>query len=245
MKMRTAAIGLLALLLTAAALPGAVYEKYLVPGNPLDDSILRLREEIQTRPDVSELHANLGVKLWEKRFPKDAVREFKKAVKLDKRNYQARFNLGLAYEALGENFKAWRAFKRTLHYKPGHDLAHYHLGMIYEKWGFHRAAVSRYAKAVVFNPGILDPKYNAAIVYNEVLPEVLARVYEKYQTARVQPFQAQAVPPPPPAEVKPAAPEPPPASTKPPVPEPKPKKEAVMQPAAPPAAPTPPTAPQK
>jgi len=83
----------------AFGLHAAVYEKYLAPGTPLDDKILRVIEALKTDPKSSELHNTLGALLQDKRFPNDALQEFKKAIKLDKKNYRAWCNLGLAREA--------------------------------------------------------------------------------------------------------------------------------------------------
>lgn len=183
--------------LFALGLQAAIYEKYLVAGNPLDDKILKNLEDLKARPDSSELHNNLGVLLNQKQFPKDALREFKKAVKLDKKDYQAWFNVGLMQESMGRSYRALRAFKKTVKYKSGHDLAHYHIGMIYERWGFRRAAIRRYAAAIRFNSKILDHAYNPAIIYNEILPEVLSYIYERFRTSALQPYQIAKVPPPP------------------------------------------------
>jgi len=233
-------ICLLALALTVG-LQAAVYEKYLFKGNPLDDQILKILDELKSRPESSELHNNLGAKLMEKQFPKDSMREFKKAVRCDGKNYQAWFNLGLAHESMGNTFRALRAFKKTLKYKKGHDLAHYHVGMIYERWGFTHAAIRHYAAAIRFNPKIIDVAYNPAIVDNDMLPRVFSYIYKRYRTSTLQPYQMLPVPPAPavepakaavPSKETPKKPQPPQKGVGQ-------KKEAVMQPQTPPAAPEP------
>ena len=193
MTMKSILSGLLTALF-AFGLHAAVYEKYLTPGIPLDDKILKVLGALKTDPKSSELHNTLGALLQEKRFPNDALQEFKKAVKLDKKNYRAWFNMGLARESEGQFFRAFSAFKKSLRCKSGFDLAHYHVGMIYERWGFRRAAIKHYALAVHYNPKILDASYNPAIAYNEILPEVLWYIYDKYRTSTMQPYQVVQVP---------------------------------------------------
>jgi tetratricopeptide (TPR) repeat protein len=69
----------------------------------------------------------------QKGFPKDAEREFERAVDVDKRYYPAWYNLGLVRAARGDEGGARRAFARTVHYKPGHPMALFQLGLIEEK----------------------------------------------------------------------------------------------------------------
>ncbi len=172
----------------------AVYEKYLVKGNPKDDEILKLLELIKESPKVSEYHNNLGVLLMEKKFPKDALKEFKTAIKLDKKNYRAWYNLGTLYEAMGKNFKAYRTFKKALKYKRGDDLTLYHIGMFWESLGWKNKAIKYYVKALSINQEILKPSYNPPIIYNKILPQVFAEYYEKYKTASLQTYTKQPMP---------------------------------------------------
>jgi len=172
----------------------AVYEKYLVKGNPKDDEILKLMEMIKENPNVSEYHNNLGVLLMDKKFPSDALKEFKTAIKLDKKNYRAWYNLGTLYEAMGKNYKAYRTFKKALKYKKGDDLTLYHIGMFWESLGWKNKAIKYYVKAISINQDILKPSYNPPIIYNKILPQVFAYYYKKYKTASLQAYTKQPLP---------------------------------------------------
>lgn len=180
--------------LLSFALYGAVYEKYLVKGNPKDEEIMKLMELINQNPDVSEYHNNLGVLLMEKKFPNDALKEFKTAIKLDKKNYRAWYNLGTLYEAMGKKFKAYRTFKKALKHKRGDDLTLYHIGMFWESMGWKNRAIKYYVKALSINQDILKPSYNPPIIYNKILPEVFAEYYKKYKTASLQSYTKQKLP---------------------------------------------------
>lgn len=173
---------------------GAVYEKYLVKGNPKDEEILKLMEMIKENPDVSEYHNNLGVLLMDKKFPNDALKEFKKAIKLDKKNYRAWYNLGTLYEGMGKKYKAYRSFKKALKYKRGDDLTIYHIGMFWESLGWKNKAIKYYIKSLSINQNILKPSYNPPIIYNKILPQVFAEYYKKYKTASLQTYTKQEVP---------------------------------------------------
>lgn len=176
------------------SLYGAVYEKYLVPGNPKDEEIMKLMELIKENPGISEYHNNLGVLLMEKKFPNDALKEFKTAIKLDKKNYRAWYNLGILYEAMGKKFKAYRTFKKALKNKRGDDLTLYHMGMFWESLGWKNKAIKYYVKALSINQEILKPSYNPPIIYNKILPQVFAEYYKKYKTASLQSYTKQKFP---------------------------------------------------
>lgn len=180
--------------LLSFTLYGAVYEKYLVKGNPKDEEIMKLMEMIKENPNVSEYHNNLGVLLMDKKFPNDALKEFKRAIKLDKKNYRAWYNLGILYEAMGKNFKAYRTFKKALKNKRGDDLTLYHMGMFWESLGWKNKAIKYYVKALSINQEILKPSYNPPIIYNKILPQVFAEYYKKYKTASLQSYTKQKLP---------------------------------------------------
>lgn len=173
---------------------GAVYEKYLVKGNPKDEEILKLIEMIKENPNISEYHNNLGVLLMDKKFPNDALKEFKTAIKLDKKNYRAWYNLGTLYEGMGKKFKAYRTFKKALKNKKGDDLTIYHIGMFWESLGWKNKAIKYYVKAISINQDILKPSYNPPIIYNKILPQVFAVYYKKYKTASLQTYTKQTIP---------------------------------------------------
>ncbi len=182
------------LILLNFSLYPAVYEKYLKKGDPLDDKILNLLNLIKENPNVSQYHNNLGILLLEKKFPKDAKREFKKAIKLDKKNFNAWYNLGILYEAEGQKFLAFRCFKKTVKYKRGHDLAHYHVGMFWESIGFKNKAIKHYLKALSINQEILNPAYNPPIVFNKLLYHIFTAYYKKYKVASMQKYEMQTLP---------------------------------------------------
>ena len=168
---------------------GQVYMSQMNPDVPLDAQILELVRRIETNPDNPGLHNDLGVKLQARRFPKDAMREFKKAIEADKTFYPAWYNLGVYYLENGQRFKALRALKKTLKLKKGHDLAEYHLGDLYYAWGMTKRAVRHYAKAFKINQHVFDLSYNPSALNNEVLSLVAEYYYRKYRGSNVVPYQ--------------------------------------------------------
>ena len=99
------------------------YAKYLDGGSPLDAQIQRTLEALRQNPGSPRLHNDLGTLLVQKGFPKDAEREFERAVNADRHFYPGWYNLGLVRASRGEEFGARHAFNRTIAYKPGHAAA--------------------------------------------------------------------------------------------------------------------------
>src|SRR5262249_45288799 len=99
------------------------YAKYLNTGSTLDAQITQTLNALRQNPDAPELHNALGGLLVEKGFPKDAEREFERAVNLNRKYYPAWYNLGLIRSSQGDSLGARRAFSRTVSLKPGHSHA--------------------------------------------------------------------------------------------------------------------------
>ncbi|HEX2062687.1 MAG TPA: hypothetical protein VHK90_18240, partial [Thermoanaerobaculia bacterium] len=85
------------------------YAKYLNTGSALDAQISRTLEALRADPDSPELHNMLGALLVEKGFPKDAEREFERAVNADRKYFPAWYNLGLVRASRGDELGARRA----------------------------------------------------------------------------------------------------------------------------------------
>jgi len=188
------------------------YAKYLNTGSALDAQITRTLEGLRADDKNPQLHNELGALLVQKGFPKDAEREFERAVNLDKRYYPAWYNLGMVRAARGDEGGSRRAFNRTVHYKPGHAMALFQLGLIEEKLQHSDRAVELYAKALSINPSLIEPGVNPRILDTKLVHRVLIAMYAKDHARKSMQFQGVSGPPrrQPPAEA-PAAPIVPPA----------------------------------
>src|SRR6185369_7208160 len=87
---------------------GNPYEKpifvsrYLNPSNPQDQQIQRTIDALRANPRSPVLHNELGTELADKGFPRDAEKEFERAVDADYRYFPAWYNLGLLRAARGD-----------------------------------------------------------------------------------------------------------------------------------------------
>jgi hypothetical protein len=73
----------------ADAYDNPFYAKYLNTGSALDAQILRTLEALRQNPGSSALHTELGSLLVQKGFPKDAEREYERAVNINGNYYPA------------------------------------------------------------------------------------------------------------------------------------------------------------
>ena len=155
-------------------------EKYLDPANSqLDAQIARNIAALRDNPNSAVLHNQLGQLLTQKGFPKDAEREFERAVNADRHFYPAWYNLGLLRMARENYAGAHVAFLATVKNKPGHSQALFQLGLMEERRGHVDAAVDYYAKAYTINHSLLDVRTNPRILDSRLTDLALIKVYPR------------------------------------------------------------------
>lgn len=173
----------------AGAYENPFYAKYLNTGSPLDAAISRNLEALRENPDSAELHNALGALLVDKGFPKDAEREFERAIDANGKYYPAWYNLGLVRASHGDELGARRAFMRTVDLKPGHAAALFQLGLVEEKRDHVDRAVHLYAKAYAINPALLDVDVNPRILDTKLTHLALLKLYPNAHTRGTMQFQ--------------------------------------------------------
>ena len=165
-------------------------EKYLDPANnALDAQIRRTIDALRALPNDAALHNQLGQLLVQKGFPKDAEREFERAVDADSHFYPAWYNLGLVRMARGNWTGAHVAFLATVHEKPGHSQALFQLGLMEEQRHNTEAAVNYYAKALSINHALLDVRVNPRILDSKLIDLALLRAYPNEHARESTQFQ--------------------------------------------------------
>lgn len=165
------------------------YAKYLNTGTPLDAQINRTLDGLRKDPNSAPLHNELGGLLVQKGFPKDAEREFERAINADGDYYPAWYNLALVRAAHNDNAGARRAFQRTIHYKPGHSAALFQLGLIEERLKHTDRAVDLYAKAFRINPSLMDVEVNPRILDTKLVHLALIQMYGSVHARDSMQFQ--------------------------------------------------------
>jgi tetratricopeptide (TPR) repeat protein len=153
------------------------YEQFLNTGTSLDAQIQQTLLNLRDNPNSAVLHNQLGTLLVQKQFPKDAAREFERAIDADSDFYPAWYNLGLVRASLGDRLGASRAFHRTVRVRKGHGPALFELGLMAEKNGDREDAIAYYAKAFKHNRELLDVRHNPRILDTKLVPNALIANY--------------------------------------------------------------------
>src|SRR6266508_5871634 len=90
------------------------YRRYLVAGNPLDEKIKEQEKRVAADPKSANLRNDFGNLLAARRFPKEARDQYRMAMKLDRHQYLAPYNMGLLYETQGEIARAIDAYEKSV-----------------------------------------------------------------------------------------------------------------------------------
>lgn len=219
--MRRWSVGALIVLL-AASVSAAVFERYLSPDRPLDRAILNYLALERAGKATSWDLGDLGVLLLEKGFPVDAERYLRKALDLDKHDFEAAYRLGLVLQRQGRDREAVKYYRRALAERPGHGYARFMLALAEERSGRRDAAIRDYAKAYRFAPELADPTKNPLVLDSDLQTEAELTRYDalaRASTLKVTSIDPnavrrmmEAIPGKPPENAPPpAAPAPPPA----------------------------------
>ena len=179
--LRNRAAGALLLVLAAGALAAAkkaeksaepFFHQFLIPGDPLDEKLLAQEKQVAENPDSAALRNDFGNLLAERRFPKEARAEYRKALELDEHFFLAAYNMGLMEETEGRISAAISAYKEAISRRRGFPPAHFRLGRLYEKTGRNDEAVAEYAKAIRIDDSLRDPRRNPLIVDSLLIDRV-------------------------------------------------------------------------
>jgi tetratricopeptide (TPR) repeat protein len=165
------------------------YAKYLNTGSELDGRINETLDALRQNPNSAALHNELGSLLVQKGFPKDAEREFERAVDADGSFYPAWYNLGLVRASAGEELGARRAFRNAVEHKPGHAQALFQLGLIEEQRQNNERAVELYAKAFRIEPALLAVRVNPRILDSKLVHRAMLALYPTEHDRRSMIFQ--------------------------------------------------------
>jgi len=156
-----------------------VYTQFINTGSALDQQIQWTYDAVRANPSSAPLHNDLGQLLLRKGFPKDAGREFERAINADRRFYPAWYNLGLVRASHDDYSGARRAFYQTTRIMKGHSEALFQLGLIDEKRGNRDAAIAHYAKALRHNPRIVDVRVNPLVLDSKLIHLAILMNYDR------------------------------------------------------------------
>ncbi|MBF0463831.1 MAG: tetratricopeptide repeat protein [Nitrospirae bacterium] len=149
----TAVITLILLVLT--------YKRNSVWGN----SVTLWQDTALKSPGKARPHNNFGNALFANGQIDAALKEYIEAVRLKPVYYEARYNLGKAYEKLKRTDLAEKQYVESIRLKPDFAEAFNNLAGIYEKRGDKPLAFSYYSKAVALKPDFPEAINNIGQMY--------------------------------------------------------------------------------
>lgn len=153
----TAAIIVLAVLV----LGGAAYSRNTV----WKDNITFWKDATEKSPFKDRPHFNLGVAYTVQGRTIDAIREYRKTIRINPDHVKAHNNLGLSYAARGNTEFAVEEYLKAIQLDPDYAEAHYNLGLLYAARGLNEEAVNKYLKAVQLDPDYFEAHINLGVAY--------------------------------------------------------------------------------
>jgi protein O-GlcNAc transferase len=127
-----------------------------------DDALALLHDAVRAAPDAPAGLINLGVALCERRAFDDAAAHLERAVALAPLDADAAYNLGNALQGLGRYPEAADQYLRAVGLRPDHADALNNLGNVCEALGDTTAAAQAFDAALRARPGCVAAHNNAA-----------------------------------------------------------------------------------
>jgi tetratricopeptide (TPR) repeat protein/predicted RNA-binding Zn-ribbon protein involved in translation (DUF1610 family) len=118
----------------------------------LVQDIERLRERVEADSTDSEAILRLANLLHDGKFTDQAIIYYNKYLALNKKDADARVDLGICYFESGDKDRAIAEMKEALTYAPNHQLAHFNLGIVNLASGNLEAATEWFKKCIAINP---------------------------------------------------------------------------------------------
>ncbi len=152
-----------ALVLAVAALSVATYQRNSV----WKDDLTLWRDTVAKSPGKARPHYNLGNSLYMRGRVKEAIGEYRSAIRVDPVYADAHLNLGVAYAFLGVVEGAQDALEEAVRLKPNDAETRYNLGLLYSNKGWNDRAIVQYEKALSLKPGSAKILNNLGIALAE------------------------------------------------------------------------------
>lgn len=158
----------------AAAVVGAgdreqpIFVHWLIPGNAHDETLAVYWRSAEAGELDAPGYVDLATMLFDKGFPKDAIRMYERALELDPEMAEAWFRIGVVEHREGDLRAASKAYHKCLKILTGHGWCNFYLGLLEEQTGKVSEAIYHYRRAFKFAPDLADPAVNPELLYSRL-----------------------------------------------------------------------------
>ena len=143
-------------------------------------------------PEDAFVHCTLGMALFTKGKPEDAVQSLDYSIRLNPHNAEAYCARGMALEALGQLQEALHDYEAAASLNPQYAEAYFNQGNVLKKLGRHEEAVSCFDQAISLRPMYAEAHNNRGSALKEMdLLELALKSYE--QAIQCNPAYAEAL----------------------------------------------------
>lgn len=120
---------------------------------------------LRTNSKSFKAHASLGSFYDAKGEPDKAIREYKKAIKLDPTYFIPYIKIGIIYYNRGDYDRAGELYSKALEINGDYAIAHYNLGLIYHRTAQLDKAEKAYSRTLEIDPHHFMAHYNLGNLY--------------------------------------------------------------------------------
>jgi len=145
-----------------------IFFRWLDEKDPVDATILEYWKRYEAGELNPEEIVDLGTMLFERGWPKDALRLYQEAGKADPTLYDAWLRAGLVAHSLRDLGAAKKYYKKCLKIHVGNGWCNFYMGLAEEQTYNGSAALKYYAKAFKVNPDLSDPRTNPAVLQSRI-----------------------------------------------------------------------------
>lgn len=129
-----------------------------------DQARAMYEEVLRTRPDIAQVHVNLGVIAAAKGEHERAIRHYQDGLAINPASFEAYNNLSAALLEMKRPREAAAALQEALRLEPGNPDALFNLGMAYSLSGEIQAAADTYQQVVELTPNDAEARYRLGVL---------------------------------------------------------------------------------
>lgn len=146
-----------------------------------DYAIKHLKSALNITSFDSEIYYELGINYLLNAEPEGAIREFRKSIRLDKKNVNAQIQLAIAHELSGEEEMALSIYSKILEENPKSTTVYNHLAGLYMQKGDFASAKNVFIQMLKISPNYHRGFLGLGICLDRLNEPISAvRYYKKY-----------------------------------------------------------------